>query len=201
MRPFGSYGKMAVIYLLFIIDRLQMIQTSLYTLADALGFARPKQNADFTGLSTDTRTLVPGNLYIAIRGKQFDGHDFITQAIQKGAAAILVDHPVDLSLPELVVSDTILALGKIAEYWRDQFHLPLIGVTGSNGKTTLKNMIASILRAAIDPNQEDILATEGNLNNAIGLPLNLARLNPTHRYAVLETVSYTHLTLPTILRV
>jgi UDP-N-acetylmuramoyl-tripeptide--D-alanyl-D-alanine ligase len=90
----------------------------------------------------------------------------------------------EVDIPQFVVPDTLLALGKLARAWRDRFHLPIVGVTGSNGKTTLKNMIASILRAASHP--DEVLATEGNLNNNIGLPLNLARLNDHHRYAVLE---------------
>src|SRR4051812_123044 len=99
----------------------------------------------FHGISTDTRTLTPGNLYVAIRGDKFDGHAFIAKAQQAGASAAVVSHKIDSSLPQLVVTDTILALGKIAASWRARFSLPLIGLTGSNGKTTTKNMIASIL--------------------------------------------------------
>ena len=163
-----------------------MIKATLATLAQQLNASPPAQSTDFSGISTDTRTLTPGNLYIAIRGEQFDGHQFVAEAAKKGAAAALVSEKVAVDLPQLMVDDTILALGNIAAQWRDQFVLPLIGVTGSNGKTTLKNMIAAILRAACDNQAEKVLATEGNLNNNIGMPLNLARLNAQHRYAVIE---------------
>ncbi len=163
-----------------------MIQTSLSAIAEQLGIAPPSQDIDFCGISSDTRSLQPGNLYIAIRGEQFDGHQFVADAAKKGAAAVLVAHAVDYPIPQLIVDDTILALGTLAKHWRNRFSLPLIGVTGSNGKTTLKNMLAAILRAACHNQAEHVLATEGNLNNNIGLPLNLVRLNEEHRYAVLE---------------
>jgi UDP-N-acetylmuramoyl-tripeptide--D-alanyl-D-alanine ligase len=162
-----------------------MIQTTLSMLATQLGVAYCTQDIDFCGISRDTRSLQPGNLYMAIQGEQFDGHQFIADAAKKGAVAALVSHVVDHPIPQLIVPDTILALGTISKWWRDQFSLPLIGVTGSNGKTTLKNMISTILRTACH-NADEVLATEGNLNNNIGLPLNLARLNQQHRYAVLE---------------
>jgi len=163
-----------------------MIKASLSAIAKQLDVPLPAHDIEFCGISTDTRTLLPGNLYIAIRGEQFDGHQFIAEAAKKGAAAALVNQAVDCSMPQIIVNDTILALGKIAENWRDRFAVPLIGVTGSNGKTTLKNMIAAILRAACSHPAEQVLATEGNLNNNIGLPLTLARFDENHRYAVLE---------------
>lgn len=163
-----------------------MIKLSLSDIANHLNCPQPKQSIDFTGLSIDTRTLKPGNLFIAVRGGQFDGHSFLAEALKKGAVAAIVDHAVDSPLPQLIVKDTLAALGKITEYWRDQFSLPIIGVTGSNGKTTLKNMLASILTAACDQDSQQVLATEGNLNNNIGVPLMLARLSKNHRFAVLE---------------
>ncbi len=163
-----------------------MINAALSDIAKQLEINSQHPHITFCGISTDTRTLQPGNLYIAIRGEQFDGHQFVTDAFKKGAAAALVSQPVDCDIPQLVVDDTVLALGKITEHWRNRFNIPVIGVTGSNGKTTLKNMIASILRAACDNQADLVLATEGNFNNNIGLPLNLARLNEKHRYAVLE---------------
>ncbi|MDR3477556.1 MAG: UDP-N-acetylmuramoyl-tripeptide--D-alanyl-D-alanine ligase [Gammaproteobacteria bacterium] len=163
-----------------------MIKMTLSELASILSTDSTHPDITFTGLSKDTRTLTPGNLYIAIVGENLDGHDYVMNAQKAGAAAALVSRRVDCSLPQIVVKDTLDALGKLAENWRDRFALPLIGVTGSNGKTTLKNMIASILRAACDGNADEVLATEGNLNNNIGLPLMLARLNSNHRYGVLE---------------
>lgn len=163
-----------------------MIQMSLSELAKQLNFAAPTQDATFTGISKDTRTIIPGNLYVAICGEQFDGHQFVEEAFKKGACAALVSRKLDLPIPQLIVNDTIEALGKIGKYWRDQLTIPFIGVTGSNGKTTLKNMIASILKAACHGNEAQVLATEGNLNNNIGVPLMLSRLSSEHRYAVIE---------------
>lgn len=162
-----------------------MINMSLSRLAEPLNGRYIGKETNFQGISKDTRTLQPGNLYIAITGEQFDGHDFVEEAAKKGASAVLVSHSVHTSLPQLIVKDTIAALGKISALWRNSFSLTLIGITGSNGKTTLKNMIASILRAACH-DDTDVLATEGNLNNHIGVPLMLCRLNNNHRYAVME---------------
>lgn len=166
--------------------KFNMIAMTLSELAKNLATDYSGHDALFSGISTDTRTLAPKNLFVAITGDNFDGHDYLAKAQEKGAVAALVNRKIESSLPQIIVPDTISALGKISEVWRDRFSLPLIGVTGSNGKTTLKNMIAAILRAACKNNAEEVLATEGNLNNNIGLPLNLVRLNPHHRYAVLE---------------
>lgn len=163
-----------------------MIKMTLNEIATHLGHNKPTKDINFQGISTDTRTITPGSLFIAIRGEQFDGHDFIEEAVKKGAAAILTDRLIKTSAPQLIVKDTIEAFGKIAEYWRARFSLPIIGVTGSNGKTTLKNMIASIMRAACQNDASQVLATEGNLNNNIGVPMMLCRLNEKHRYAVIE---------------
>lgn len=163
-----------------------MIKLSLSAAAKYLDCAQPKQTLVFEGISTDTRTLQFGNLFVAIRGEQFDGHQFVEEAWKKGACAVLVDHAVDLPIPQLIVKDTVLAFGKLSAIWRDQMTIPVIGVTGSNGKTTLKNMIASILRAAYQNDASYVLATEGNLNNNIGVPMMLSRLNANHRYAVIE---------------
>jgi UDP-N-acetylmuramoyl-tripeptide--D-alanyl-D-alanine ligase len=166
--------------------RIIMIKMTLSELASILNTTCDNPDVTFTGLNKDNRTLTPGNLYIAILGENLDGHDYVESAQKAGAAAALVSRKVDCSLPQIVVKDTLHALGQIAEDWRDRFALPLIGVTGSNGKTTLKNMIASIFTAACNGNADEVLATEGNLNNNIGLPLMLARLNSNHRYGVLE---------------
>ncbi|MBV2234885.1 MAG: UDP-N-acetylmuramoyl-tripeptide--D-alanyl-D-alanine ligase [Sterolibacterium sp.] len=151
-----------------------------------------------TGVSTDTRHIQPGELFIALRGEHFDGHDFVRNVLaQDGATAALVDadwlqqqEKSLVNLPLIVVNDTRLALGRLAASWRQRFTLPLIGITGSNGKTTVKEMCAAILRAQAARNGDDpqtaVLATAGNLNNDIGLPLMLLRLRENHRAAVLE---------------
>ncbi|MDR3492850.1 MAG: UDP-N-acetylmuramoyl-tripeptide--D-alanyl-D-alanine ligase [Gammaproteobacteria bacterium] len=163
-----------------------MINLTLKELATELDLPIPSVNPSFEGISIDTRTLNKGNLYIALKGENFDGHHFVTQAGQLGASAALVEHNTDASLPQLLVKDTIAALGKIGANWRNRFSLPLIAVTGSNGKTTLKNMIASILTAECLGNAHQVFATAGNFNNHIGLPLTLCRLNENHKYGVLE---------------
>ena len=163
-----------------------MITFSLAEIAKNLALSAPTQDIIFTGVSKDTRTLAPGNLYVAIIGEQFDGHEFVAEAMKKGASAALVSRKLDLPIPQLVVNDTIEVLGQIGKFWRDRFRMPFIGVTGSNGKTTLKNMIASILTAACNNDTNQVLATEGNLNNNIGTPLMLTRLNEKQHYAVIE---------------
>lgn len=158
---------------------------TLSDIAKHLDAAVMTKDAEFQGISIDTRTLSPKNLFVAIQGEQFDGHDFIHEAIAKQACAVLVNRPIDSSIPQIIVKNTITALGKLSALWRNKFKIPFVGVTGSNGKTTLKNMIASILRAACDHDSQ-VLATEGNLNNNIGVPLMLARLNADHKFAVIE---------------
>ena len=135
---------------------------------------------------SDTRTLQPGDLFVALRGERFDANGFLGQARAAGAVAALCSDEAALrasGLPGLVVADTRLALGQLAAGWRAQFRLPLIAVTGSNGKTTVTQMIAAILRAW---KPQATLATEGNLNNDIGVPLTLLRLRAAHELAVVE---------------
>ena len=133
---------------------------------------------------TDTRTLQPGDLFVALKGDRFDANDFIADARSKGAvAAIAQPGRLPAGMPGIEVADSKLALGTLAQAWRKQFTLPLIAVTGSNGKTTVTQMIASILRAW---HPEMHLATQGNLNNDIGLPLTLLRLRGGHRIGVIE---------------
>jgi UDP-N-acetylmuramoyl-tripeptide--D-alanyl-D-alanine ligase len=141
---------------------------------------------EFHGFSIDTRTLEPGNLFIALAGSKVDGHDFVNMAKEKGAAAALVTRRVATDLPQFIVEDAVLALGQLSAAWRNQFDIPFIAITGSNGKTTLKNMVAAICMAACANKEEDVLATRGSLNNHIGLPLTLGRLDKKQRYAVLE---------------
>ena len=138
----------------------------------------------FNRVHTDTRTLQKGDLFVALEGVNFDAHDFLQQAREKGAVAAIAQHGLlESGLPGLEVVDSKLALGELAAAWRAQFKLPLIAVTGSNGKTTLTQMIASILRAW---KADRAFATEGNFNNDIGLPLTLLRLRSSHQAAVVE---------------
>jgi len=159
---------------------------TLAQLAHALPQARLQGEGAtvFASVSTDSRTLAAGALFVALRGARFDGHDYAAQAQERGAVALLVDRPLDSTLPQLVVPDTLRALGLGAAHWRSRFMLPLIAVTGSNGKTTVTQMIGRILAQAHGEAQR--LVTAGNLNNDIGAPLMLWRLAPAHRAAVLE---------------
>jgi len=138
----------------------------------------------FTRVHSDTRSLQAGDLFVALRGERFDANDFLAEAQSKGAVAAL-GHPGRLppGMPGVEVDDTRLALGRLARSWRAQFKLPVIAVTGSNGKTTVTQMAASILRAW---QPQHHLATQGNLNNDIGLPLMLLRLRAEHRVAAFE---------------
>lgn len=138
----------------------------------------------FERVHSDTRTLQPGDLFVAIRGERFDANDFLGQARASGAvAAIAQPGRLPGGLPGVEVDDSKVALGRLAQAWRQQFRLPLVAVTGSNGKTTVTQMVASILRAWQPQNH---LATQGNFNNDIGLPLTLLRLHAEHRVAVVE---------------
>ena len=163
------------------------MRSSLAQLAAALTGARILGDADaqFCGVSTDSRALAPGALFVALRGEHFDGHDFLPQLAASGAFAVVAEQlPPGWTLPALVVPNTLTALGQIGHFWRAKFAIPVLGVTGSNGKTTVKEMIAAILAAAYG--DEARLATRGNLNNEIGVPLTLMRLAPGHRAAVIE---------------
>jgi murE/murF fusion protein len=136
-------------------------------------------------LSSDTRTLDEGQIFLALKGDAFDGHDYLATALAAGACAAVVERrDASVDLPQFVLGDTRQALLRIATAWRRLFQLPVIGVTGSNGKTTTKEMIASILRQALG--EEGSLATRGNLNNDIGVPLTVLRLNRGHLAAVFE---------------
>lgn len=146
-------------------------------------------NAVFTGVSTDSRTLKPGDLFIALSGEQFDGHRFISAAIGNGAVAAMVSAdtailPTQPDFGWIKVKDTRLGLGQLAASWRRRFTLPLVAVTGSNGKTTVKEMIAAIFRCEFG--LENVLATTGNLNNDIGVPQMLLQLDSRHVGAVIE---------------
>jgi UDP-N-acetylmuramoyl-tripeptide--D-alanyl-D-alanine ligase len=141
-------------------------------------------NTVFHRVHSDTRTLQAGDLFVALRGERFDAHDFLPQAARAGASAALAEHGLaQAKIPGLQVQDSLAALQTLAATWRQRWHGPLIAVTGSNGKTTVTQMLASILRAA---HGDQALATVGNLNNHIGVPLTLLRLRPQHRAAVVE---------------
>ncbi len=135
----------------------------------------------FGAVSTDSRQVARGELFVALPGERFDGHDFVAAAGARGASAALVSRPGQYPLPCLQVADTARALGALGQLNRDGFAGALVGITGSNGKTTAKNMLAGILAR-----RGGTLATRGNFNNRIGLPLTLSRLAPRHRYAVVE---------------
>lgn len=135
----------------------------------------------FQPVSIDTRTLQPGDLFIALKGSNFDGHDFVTLAEQKGAIAAVVERKVNCNIPLIEVDSTFHELGKLAHLRRQEIDIPIIGVTGSCGKTTTKTMLASVLEQ-----YGKTLATEKTLNNTIGVPLTLLRLEPCHKFAVIE---------------
>jgi UDP-N-acetylmuramoyl-tripeptide--D-alanyl-D-alanine ligase len=154
-------------------------------LAASMAEVRMTRDAAFEGVSTDSRTVQAGALFVALRGETFDAHDFLDQVAARNVAAVVVEKlPENFPLPALVVPDTLAALGRIGNAWRSQFDIPVIGVTGSNGKTTVKEMIACILAAAFG--EEARLATQGNLNNEIGVPLTVMRLTGAHKAAVVE---------------
>jgi len=157
--------------------------------AAAIGAAMRGADAMFDSVGSDTRALSGGELFVELRGERFDGHEFLATAKERGAAAAMVAADAESAaagsgLPLIVVEDTRLALGRLSSQWRRRFDIPLVAVTGSNGKTTVKEMIASVLRA--QHGDERTLATRGNLNNDIGVPLTLLRLRAGHRCAVVE---------------
>ncbi len=142
-------------------------------------------DCEFSAVSTDTRTIKAGDLFIALKGEHFDGASFAEKAIAAGAAGVMVNVDAESNAaPAIHVADTRIALGLLAAHWRARFLIPIIAITGSNGKTTVKEMTAAILRAASTP--DGVLATEGNLNNDIGCPQMMLRLREQHDYAVLE---------------
>lgn len=161
-------------------------QVSLAALADiihgslTLGSAA-SASAIATGISTDTRSLRPGNVFLALKGDRFDGHQFVIQALEQGAIAVIGQDPVD-AIPQIRVSDTLLAYQAIARWWRQQLATPIVAVTGSVGKTTTKELIAAALATQGGP----VLKTQANYNNEIGVPKTLLELDAIHRYGVIE---------------
>lgn len=158
-----------------------MMAMQLSEAAQVLAGRYTGADVPFLGVSTDTRQLQPGSLFFALQGPNFDGHGFVEAAREQGAVAAAVARPCQCALPQLEVADTRLALGSLSAHWRQRFSLPVIAITGSNGKTTVRAMTAAVLSCC-----GRTLATEGNLNNDIGLPLTLARLDGDDRFAVLE---------------
>ncbi len=157
---------------------------------DAIINGNLKRKFVCSGVSTDSRTIKEGDVFISIRGEKFNGHDFIRNAVERGASALIVDALYSegqgnfleaLNIPVIVVKETILALGELASVYRDQFEIPVVAIAGSNGKTTTKEMIASVLSA-----KYSVLKSEGNHNNHIGVPLTLFNLNKKYQIAVIE---------------
>ena len=142
----------------------------------------------FTRVHSDTRTVAPGDLFVALAGERFDGHDFVVEALARGAVAAMVRDdrvtPALAAAPLVAVPDTMAGLAALATHWRGRFDLPVVAIAGSNGKTTTKEMVAAIFRAAVGA--DAVAATAGNLNNAIGVPLTVLGLRARHRLAVFE---------------
>jgi len=148
-----------------------MTSMSLSAVAEKINASVVGDDVVFSSVSTDTRRIRSGDLFVALKGENFDGHDYVGQAIERGAVAAMVSHPVSVPASQLLVNDTRLGLGDIASEWRKQVDPRVVALTGSNGKTTLKEMLAVILSE-----ENHVLATRGNLNNDIGVPLTLLRL-------------------------
>ena len=157
------------------------MNTTLSQAADSMHGVLHGEDRTFHGVSTDTRSIREGQMFFALQGPNFDGCDYVGQAKISGAAGAVVNRLVDVDIAQIQVDDAKLALGRFAAAWRDNKNVRVVGITGSNGKTTLKELVAACLRTAAPT-----LATEGNLNNDIGMPLMLARLDDEHEYAVLE---------------
>ena len=153
----------------------------LAELARVTGGVLSGSNAAFGSVISDSRALEPGALFVALRGERFDGHQFVPEAQQKAAAGALVERQVAAPLPQVIVRDALAGLAGFAAAWRRDFDGTVVGITGSNGKTTVKEMIGSILSC-----EGPTLVTQGNLNNHIGVPLTLCRLEASHRFAVIE---------------
>ena len=158
-----------------------MIKLTLKQVAQLLNAQLIGTDAQFYGVSIDTRTLEKNNLYFAIAGAVADGYDFVVAAQQAGAAAVVVQRKVEIDLPQIIVPDTTLALGTLAHYWRLQFAIPIVGITGSCGETTTTQMTGAILSQ-----MGTTLVPQGNRNNQWGVPLTLFRLQAQHKFAAIE---------------
>jgi len=158
-----------------------MIPISLGALSQYLGAHRVGDDVTIQALSSDSRKIGPATLFVALKGERFDGHDFAATAIENGAIALLVERELAFDIPQLIVADCQKAMGAIGAYVRDQVNPICVALTGSNGKTSVKEMIATILSA-----KHQVLYTAGNFNNEIGVPLTLLRLTPEDKYGVFE---------------
>ena len=157
------------------------MNATLATAAEMMHGVLQGADRSFDGVSTDSRSIADGELFVALSGPNFDGRDFVGKALDRGAAGAVVAQSTDEDLAQITVDDTLVALGRLASAWRDTQRATVVGITGSNGKTTLKELTAACLAQAAPT-----LATHGNLNNEIGLPLMLTRIEAGHRYAVFE---------------
>jgi len=157
------------------------MNASLTFAAESMHGVLHGDDRSFEGVSTDSRTIRAGELFVALSGPNFDGNKFVSQARGKGAAAAVVNSPADEDIAQIEVEDTRLALGQLASGWLSQYCPTVVGITGSNGKTTLKEMTAACL-SQVAPT----LATQGNLNNDIGMPLMMSRVDSSHKFVVLE---------------
>jgi len=158
-----------------------MIRVSLQTLVDALNAELIGTDTQIDSVTTDTRQVTQGGLFIALKGEKFDAHDFAADAVKAGAGALLVSKRLPVEVPQLVVADTRIALGQLGGWVRQQVPARVVGLTGSSGKTSVKEMTAAILREC-----GNVLYTAGNFNNDIGVPLTLLRLTAEHDFAVIE---------------
>jgi UDP-N-acetylmuramoyl-tripeptide--D-alanyl-D-alanine ligase len=158
-----------------------MITLKLSEIAHILGGQLIGIDTEIIGAHNDTRAIEPGNLYIAVKGENLDGHNFVAEAQKAGAVAALVEHKVNVAIPQVVIKDATIAMGELAKFWREQFAIPVIGITGSVGKTTTRQMVGAILNQL-----GSTLISEGNKNNFYGVPLTLFRLSADHKFAVIE---------------
>ncbi|MDJ0690851.1 MAG: UDP-N-acetylmuramoyl-tripeptide--D-alanyl-D-alanine ligase [Xenococcaceae cyanobacterium MO_188.B32] len=157
--------------------QLRKILTACHTTSSSIDSIKA------TGITTDTRTLQSGDIFVALEGENFDGHNFAAQAVDKGAVALVVSRQLTLSqnIPQFIVPDTLSAYQQIARWWRERLDIPIIGITGSVGKTTTKELIAAVLNT-----RGKVLKTQANYNNEIGVPKTLLEINSEHDYAVVE---------------
>ena len=160
---------------------MSSVEFTMASLADQVGARLIGADKPFTSISIDSRTAQPCCLFVALKGPNFDGHEFVESAVAQGAVGVLVEREMPTSIPQVVVPDALHALSQFAGAWRQQFTYPVIAVTGSNGKTTTKEMLGSIL-----VQRGEVLVTRGNLNNHIGVPLTLLNLQSGHQAAVIE---------------
>jgi len=163
------------------LNRLNLAQLQEIIAAKTTSLGKEDRIKSVGAIATDSRSLQPGEVFLALRGEKFDGHEFASLAVQRGAIAIITERPLDLPIPQLQVNNTLQAYQAIARWWRNQFSIPVIAVTGSVGKTTTKELIAAVLSTA-----GNVLKTELNYNNEIGVPKTLLELTPEHDFAIIE---------------